>query len=133
MRQPALALYYNDQDPATIFYQGLALRRLGREAQARRRFSTLVDFARRHRRDPVEIDYFAVSLPEFLVFDDDLELRQRVHCRYLLALGTLGLGRGAVGLRHLRAVLRMEPSHQPARLQLRRFAEGSNGAPAATA
>ena len=39
-----------------------------------------------------EIDYFAVSLPDFLVFDDDLQLRNEVHCRYMMALGHLGLG-----------------------------------------
>lgn len=36
--QPAAAVYYNDQKPDKIFYQGLALRELGREEEARSRF-----------------------------------------------------------------------------------------------
>ena len=38
------------------------------------------------------MDYFAVSLPDFLVFDDDLNGRNRIHCQYMAALGYLGLG-----------------------------------------
>jgi len=41
----------------------------------------------------VTIPYFAVSLPDFLVFDDDLGRRNELHCRYMIALGCLGLGR----------------------------------------
>ena len=41
--EPAAALYYNDAKPDKIFYQGLALRQLGREDEARGRFNSLVD------------------------------------------------------------------------------------------
>ena len=41
--------------------------------------------------DPVAIDYFAVSLPDLLVFDVDLSFRNKIHCLYLIALGELGL------------------------------------------
>lgn len=40
----------------------------------------------------MEIDYFAISLPDFLVFDEDYTVRNRAHCYYLMALGYLGLG-----------------------------------------
>ena len=42
--------------------------------------------------DKISIDYFAVSLPDLLVFEADLTLRNKIHCLYLLALGNLGLG-----------------------------------------
>lgn len=42
----------------------------------------------------MKIDYFAVSLPDLLVFDHDLDIRNRIHCHYLIGLGYLGLGNG---------------------------------------
>jgi tetratricopeptide (TPR) repeat protein len=121
-RVPAPAVYYNDPSPETIFYQGLALQGLGRRAAARERFDTLVRFGRAHRADHIAIDYFAVSLPEFTVFEDDLDRRNEVDCRYLTALGLWGLGRRAHARGELRAALRLDPSHQGARLHLRAFA-----------
>jgi tetratricopeptide (TPR) repeat protein len=114
-------IYYNDRDPAAAFYQGLALERLGRTGAAKRRFTELLRFGRAHLADEPEIDFFAVSLPEFLVFEDDLRRRNQIGCRYLMALGHWGLGRRAEGLRELRRVLRLDPSHQAARLHLRRL------------
>ena len=112
MKQPTPAVYYNDQNPETIFYQGLALRELGKSAAASGRFKNLVTFGREHLHDQIEIDYFAVSLPEFMVFDDDLNRRNQVNCRYLLGLGLLGLGRIAEARSEFRKVLALEPAHQ---------------------
>jgi tetratricopeptide (TPR) repeat protein len=119
LKVPTPAVYYNDQNPETIFYQGLALRKLGRAAAAKERFTTLAKFGRVHLRDRIVIDYFAVSLPEFMVFDDDLNRRNRVNCRYLMALGSLGLGRRTDAFKELSAVLKLDPGHLPARLHLR--------------
>ncbi|HSU55744.1 MAG TPA: hypothetical protein VLT36_16935, partial [Candidatus Dormibacteraeota bacterium] len=79
-------------------------------------FHTLTHFGRTHLRDHVELDYFAVSLPEFLVFDDDLDRRNEINCRYLLALGLIGLGKRAAGARELRTVLNLDPSNLGAQL-----------------
>ncbi len=118
MKVPTPAVYYNDQNPETIFYQGLALAKLGRPSAAKERFETLVRFAKEHCGDEVVIDYFAVSLPEFMVFDDDLNRRNAINCHYLAALGQLGLGRKAQAIRGLTTVLKLDPAHQPARLHL---------------
>jgi len=118
MKVPTPAVYYNDQNPETIFYQGLALQKLSRRKAANERFRTLVDFGRKHLNDHVEIDYFAVSLPEFLVFDDDLDRKNQINCRYLMGLGQLGFGKMAEARRQLRKVLSLDPSHQGARLHL---------------
>jgi tetratricopeptide (TPR) repeat protein len=120
---PSPAIYYNDQNPETIFYQGLALQELHRTPAARKRFETLVKFGKEHLDDKVVIDYFAVSLPEFLVFDDDLERRNQINCRYLVGLGLWGLGRRREALEELRTVLRLDPSHQAAALHLTWFRE----------
>ncbi|MGH9162453.1 MAG: hypothetical protein ACRD2X_21005, partial [Vicinamibacteraceae bacterium] len=55
------------------------------------------------------------------VFDEDLGRRNVVTCRYLMALGSWGLGRRARSVKELGAALRLDPSHQPARLHLRMF------------
>src|SRR5699024_9729922 len=92
LEEPASAMYYNDQPPDMIFYQGMAWLELGNEMEAKRRFNKLIDYAEKHLFDEVKFDYFAVSLPDFLVFEDDLNVRNEVHCRYMLGLGHLGLG-----------------------------------------
>lgn len=117
--EPNSAVFYNDQPPDSIYYQGLALIELGREDEARRRFESLVDFGDAHLDDDVQIDYFAVSLPDFLVFDDDLNARNQVHCRFMKGLGLLGLGRTDEARTELEAVLAMDPSHQGAWQHLR--------------
>lgn len=109
--EPTSAVYYNDQPPDLVFYQGLARRMLRREKAARAIFRRLIDYGERHLRDDVKVDYFAVSLPDFLVFDDDLQARNRAHCRYMMALGNLGLGRAAAARRQFDAVLRTDPNH----------------------
>jgi hypothetical protein len=79
----------------------------------------LIKFGKEHLDDKVVIDYFAVSLPEFLVFDDDLDQRNEINCRYLMGLGYIGLGRRAQGMRELRKVAGLDPSHLGARVHLR--------------
>ena len=90
--EPVSAMYYNDQPPHMIYFQGLALMELGRNDRARSRFNKLVDFGERHIDDDVVIDYFAVSLPDFLVFEMDMNEKNRIHCLFMLALGRTGLG-----------------------------------------
>ncbi|MDE5626528.1 MAG: DUF5107 domain-containing protein, partial [Candidatus Amulumruptor sp.] len=110
----APALYYNDAKPDKIFYQGLALLRLGRDAEARGRFNRLVAFGEKHLFEPVTIDYFAVSLPDLLIWEDDLDRRNRVHCRYMMALGYYGLGKEERALRELARVEDLDHNHQGA-------------------
>lgn len=86
------AMYYNDQPPEMMYYAALALRALGDEAEAHRRFELFVQYAKEHKDDNIKIDYFAVSLPDFLIFEADLNRKNKVHCLYMAALGHLGLG-----------------------------------------
>lgn len=118
LEEPASAMYYNDQPPDMIFYQGLAWRKLGVEKEAKRRFNKLIDYAERHLNDEAKFDYFAVSLPDFLVFEDDLNYRNRVHCRYMRGLGLLGLGREEEARAELEAVTALDANHQGARVHL---------------
>ena len=124
LSEPTSATYYNDQPPDTIYYQGLARRRLGREVEARDVFQRLVDYGAAHMGDDVRMDYFAVSLPDFLVFDEDLNRRNRIQCHYIMGLGYLGLGQHADARRSLGAALALDPAHLGASLILRAAPEG---------
>jgi tetratricopeptide (TPR) repeat protein len=121
--EPTSAMYYNDQPPDMIFYQGLALQELGRSEQARHIYDTLVQYGRAHLDDDVSIDYFAVSLPDFLVFEDDLKKRNKIHCYYMMALGHLGLNDLALSQQAFEQVLSLAPHHQGALIHQRRAAK----------
>jgi tetratricopeptide (TPR) repeat protein len=88
----AAAMYYNDQKPDKIFYQGLALLQLGRTDEAHRRFQNLIAYGEQHVSDTFKMDYFAVSLPDLQIWEDDMDERNRRHCEYLMELGRMGLG-----------------------------------------
>lgn len=90
LSDPSPAMYYNDQQPDKIFYQGLALCRLGKSGEANKRFSKLISYGQKHCFDEVRIDYFAVSLPDLLIWDEDIKERNKLHCHYLIGLGELG-------------------------------------------
>ena len=90
--QPTAAMYYNDQKPDKIYYQGLALRKVGKEAEARGRFNSLISYGEKHLYDTFVMDYFAVSLPDLQIWEDDMNKKNRIHCHYLMGLGHLGLG-----------------------------------------
>lgn len=92
LSDPTEAIFYNDQQPDKIFYQGLAWLKLGNEKEANSRFAKLIEYGSTHISDEVKLDYFAVSLPDLLIFDEDLTRRNKIHCSYLIGLGNLGLG-----------------------------------------
>ncbi len=91
LKEPALAIFYNDQQPDTIFYQGLALLKLDNKDEARQRFESLINFGKLHLEDQYKLDYFAVSLPDLQIWDDDLNKRNKQNCEHLIQLGESGL------------------------------------------
>lgn len=93
LSEPTAAMFYNDQQPDKIFYQGLAWHALGEKEKASQIFSRLVEYGKTHLHDEVKIDYFAVSLPDLLIFEDDLNVRNQTHCYYMMGLGYLGLNK----------------------------------------
>jgi tetratricopeptide (TPR) repeat protein len=116
LSDPTSAMYYNDQPPDMIFYQGRACLELGQAAEARAIFQKLVGYGQAHVDDEITIDYFAVSLPDFLVFDEDLSWRNRIHCQYMMALGHTGLGQYAQAEAGYAEVLKLNASHLGAAL-----------------
>lgn len=109
--EPLQAIYYNDQQPDKIFYQGVALLKLNKKEEAHQRFENLIAYGLKHLHDVIKMDYFAVSLPDLQIFDDDLSLRNHIHCLYLLGLGNLGLKRNKQAQAYFDEVLSMDKAH----------------------
>ncbi len=100
-------------------WRARALRELGEMGAADQLLHELLQAARARRRSPVRVDYFATSLPAFLLFSDDLGLRQRIETRYLEGLAFQGLGRTKAARAAFREVARLDIDHLEARLRLR--------------
>jgi tetratricopeptide (TPR) repeat protein len=74
------------------YFRGLSLRALGRETEAAGLFEALLAHARARLEEPATISYFATSLPNLLVFDEDLKARRNAEAHLLVALARHGLG-----------------------------------------
>jgi len=114
-QEPAAAMYYNDAKPEKIFYQGMALVKLGRTDEANGRFYRLVNYGKQHIFERQTMDYFAVSLPDLLIWEDSLDRKNRIHCLFMLALGYTGLGDMEHAERYLKEVEEMDINHQGVR------------------
>ena len=88
---PEPVRYYNDQPSDYIYWQGLAFHALGDDEAAKKSFHQLIIFGERHIFDKVGYDFFAVSMPELEVYQDDIQKRSDDYCRRLSALGHQGL------------------------------------------
>ncbi len=116
--EPTQAFYYNDPQPDTIFYQGLALKALGLADEAKDRFNRLIAHGQKHLSDECKIDYFAVSLPDLAIWEEDLNIRNRIHCNYVIGLGSIGLGEKEKAEYYLLNALELDPNQQDIRLVL---------------
>ena len=110
-QEPAAAMYYNDAKPDKIFYQGLALQKLGRVGEANGRFYKLVNYGKNHLFEDVVMDYFAVSLPDLQIWEGNLNLSNQIHCKYMLALGFCGLGDKRHAERYLAEASELDKNH----------------------
>ncbi len=109
--KPMVAWFYNDQKPETIYYQGLSLIKLNRNKEAIAKFNLLIEYGKNHMDDDAKLDYFAVSLPDMLIWEEDLNKRNKIYCLYLLALGYNGLGVDDNAKKFLKKVLKLQNSH----------------------
>jgi tetratricopeptide (TPR) repeat protein len=104
-----------------ILYQGLAFEKLGQTGAANARYYKLIDYGEQHLQENVRIPYFAVSLPELSVFDDNLTRRNQAHCHFLIGLGQYGIGAAGEAEAALRQALAIDPNHQTAAYFLRKL------------
>jgi len=112
--EPVQAFFYNDPQPDQFFFSGMAWRALGDEQRAQFYFRRLIEHGKEHLDDDCRIDYFAVSLPDLAIWEEDLNLRNRVHCYYVMALGNLGLGGGYIeeAMLLFEEALKLDKNHQ---------------------
>ncbi len=109
---PAPAANYSEPRPELYFYRTMAYRKLGDEKTAVSGFNTMINYCEEHIDDTPQIDYFAVALPEFDVFDGDLERENYVHCCFVAALGYTGKGMKEKADEYIRRGLSADCAHQ---------------------
>lgn len=119
LTEPSAAMFYNDQQPDKIFYQGLAWGKLGNKVYSEQIFTNLVRYGEEHEKDEIRIDYFAVSLPDLLIFEDDLQKRNYIHCKYIAGLGYLGFRNFKEAKKIFSAILAADSMHFGAKTHLK--------------
>ncbi|MDO5519456.1 MAG: DUF5107 domain-containing protein [bacterium] len=113
--EPAGAMYYYDQPADMILYKGLANKELGNSKEAHSCFNKLMDYGERHLNEDVKNDFFAVSLPDFLIFEDDMVARNKAHCYYLMGLANIGLGKKEKAAEYFEKAITYDYNHQNCR------------------
>ena len=102
-----------------ILYKGLAALEIGETKAAYACFNKLMDYGERHLQEEVKNDFFAVSLPDFLIFEDDMEKRNKAHCHYLMGLANIGLGEYTKAEEQFVKALSYDYNHQNSRIYLK--------------
>jgi hypothetical protein len=101
------------------YYRALAEMELGKEDSALRLLHQLHKMALAQLMAEVKLDYFATSLPNFLLFEDDLQKRNRVDCLFLIGLAHAGLRETTDAEKRFREVLSLDANHLGAQVELR--------------
>jgi tetratricopeptide (TPR) repeat protein len=96
------------------YWSAMALRRLGRDDEAKATFRKIYDYSQALEKQKPKIDYFATSLPAMLLFEEDLGERQRITVLFLRAQALLGLGEQAQARELLQQVQMLDQSHSGA-------------------
>jgi tetratricopeptide (TPR) repeat protein len=93
------------------FWSAMACECLGRKEEAAALFQSILEYAEQLERQVPKIDYFATSLPAMLLFEDDLEKRNRIEALYLRGQAFFGLGKTAEAVRCFNEVLELDRNH----------------------
>ena len=77
-------------------------------------FRALKEFGESKLTETARIDYFATSLPNLLVFEEDLQARRDAEHQLLIAMACAGLGDPAAGREALAKVMAFTNADQHA-------------------
>lgn len=117
--EPSVTFFYNDLKSDILFYIGLAWLKLGNEKMAQNCFIKLINYGKNQIVNKIKIDYFAVSLPDMLIWDDNLDRLNLINCNYLIGLGYLGLCDLFNAEKYLQSVLSHDLNHMGALIHLK--------------
>jgi len=93
------------------YFRARALAALGDERAAEEVLQELSRFAASELTKTPTIDYFATSLPNLLLFEDDLAKRNRVEAKVLSALASDGLDDREKAIQLLQSATEEDPNH----------------------
>jgi tetratricopeptide (TPR) repeat protein len=96
------------------YFTAKALEKLGQKRAGQKHFKDLLSFAKKLEKEEAKIDYFATSLPDMLLFNDDLQQRQMISARFMQSLAEAGLGHKAQAMKLLKTILKKDPAHAAA-------------------
>jgi tetratricopeptide (TPR) repeat protein len=109
----------DNDDPITwlTYFRAMSLEALGREIEATTLLKDMRAFAEQQMGKEAKIDYFATSLPNLLLFEDELQKRNDVEHLFVLALAELGLRNTKRAKEMLNQVLSLDCNHLAAQLE----------------
>nr|WP_319269238.1 DUF5107 domain-containing protein [uncultured Draconibacterium sp.] len=93
------------------YYKALSLNELGKTKEAQQLLTEIGKFGEAKLEEKAQIDYFATSLPLLLVFEDDIQKRNTIDAKYLIALAQIGLGDMKNAETNLKDVLTLNSMH----------------------
>ncbi|HKW17985.1 MAG TPA: DUF5107 domain-containing protein [Terriglobales bacterium] len=110
------------------YYRAKSLDALHHKTEATNLLRQMREFAQKQMDADVKIDYFATSLPNLLLFEDDLQKRNQVDCFFLHALSELGLGNPERATELLNQVLSLDCNHIAAQQEIESLARVATAA-----
>ena len=118
-----------DNGPITwmTYYRALSLEALNLGDEAAQVLNEMRAFAARQMQAAAKIDYFATSLPNFLLFEDDLQKRNQIECLFLTALADMGEGNVERASTLLKEVLSLDGNYLAAQEEFRALAQAVAG------
>lgn len=107
-------------DPITwlTYFRAMSLEALGRNKESVALLKDMSTFAEQGMSKRATIDYFATSLPNLLLFEDDLKRRHRVENLFVWALAALGQRHTDRAKELLNEVLSLDCNHMAAQLEM---------------
>jgi tetratricopeptide (TPR) repeat protein len=107
------------------YWTAMAHLRLGSSQLATSIFQEILQYSMELESLEAKVDYFATSLPAMLLFEDDLQRRNRIQALFLRAQALSGLESNDEAIASLMDVLKLDCNHTGAADLLRRCtAEG---------
>lgn len=103
------------------YWSGMAQLQLGNYADAGQVFQQIDDCSVKLEATQPKIDYFATSLPTMLLFDEDLDRRNRIEARFLRAQAAWGMDKREDAVALLTEVLGLDSNHAGAADLLRQL------------